>query len=101
MRNDHAFYALGLAQRRLKALGLSDDQIFALDKPDDSLPEAQKLVFNLARKLTTDPALVADDDVLPLRKHFSDHQVAELIHDITVAAFLDRVTEAAGVPLDR
>jgi alkylhydroperoxidase family enzyme len=99
-RQDRAWYALGHARRRLASLGLSAEAIAALDGPWDSSGPAERAAFTLARKLTVDPALVTDADVATLREHYPDREVAELIHQVTEAAFFDRVTEAAGLRLE-
>ena len=100
-RNDRAWYALGHAEQRLKDLGFSEDAINALDHPGKSMPEGERLVIDLARKLTVDPALITDADIAGLRKQFSDHEVAEIVYHVTQAAFFDRLTEAAGLRLER
>jgi alkylhydroperoxidase family enzyme len=99
-RHDRAWYALDLARRRLSALGQTEDQMFAVDRPDERFNAADRAAFAFTRKLTTDPALISDADVAGLRDHFSDREVAELIYRVTEAAFFDRLTEAAGLPLD-
>jgi alkylhydroperoxidase family enzyme len=99
-RNDRAWYALDIARKRLAALGFSDDAMFALDHPGVTTPAGQLAVIALARKLTVDPALVEDSDIAALRTHFSDREVAEVVFQITQAAFFDRLTEAAALPLD-
>jgi alkylhydroperoxidase family enzyme len=99
-RQDRAWYALGHARHRLRELGQSDDAIFALDGPAEGFDEGRRTVFALARKLTVDPALVTDADVAAVRKHFSDRETAEVVYFVTVGAFFDRVTEAAGLPLE-
>jgi alkylhydroperoxidase family enzyme len=99
-RQDRAWYAAGHALRRLRDLGQSDDAVFALDSPDDRFGPGQRAVFHLARKLTVDPALVTDADVEAVREHFSDRETAEVVYFVTVASFFDRVTEAAGLPLE-
>jgi alkylhydroperoxidase family enzyme len=96
-RHDRAWYALEHSRRRLRDLGQSDDEIFALDESPDRLPQADRLALAFARLLTVDPALVTDADVARLREHFSDHQVAELIAVVAEAAFFNRLTEAAGL----
>ena len=98
-RDDRAWYAVDQARRRLNALGLSDDDVFALDKAD-SQPAPTRAALAFARKLTTDPALVTDADVAGLRTLYSDHEVAEIVHLVTEAAFFDRVTEAAGLKVE-
>jgi alkylhydroperoxidase family enzyme len=99
-RNDRAWYALGHAQQRLAELGFSKDAIDALDHPGDSVPEPERKVLALARKLTVDPALITDADIAGLRKHYPDQEVAEIIYHVTQAAFFDRLTEAAGLQLE-
>lgn len=99
-RQDRAWYAAGHAWRRLRDLGQSDDAVFALDAPDDRFDAGRKAVFHLAKKLTADPAMVTDADVAAVREHFSDRETAEVVYFVTVASFFDRVTEAAGLPLE-
>jgi alkylhydroperoxidase family enzyme len=99
-RNDRAWYAIGHAIQRLKALGLSDDAIDALDHPGDAIPQPERAALALARKITVDPALVTDADIAGLRKQYSDPEVAEIVYHVTQAAFFDRLTEAAGLRLE-
>lgn len=99
-RQDRAWYALGHAKQRLKALGLTDDDIYALDGPWDSRPAAERAAFSLARKVTATPDLLVDADVAELRKHYSDREVTQLVHYLTVKAYFNRVTEASGLPLE-
>lgn len=100
-RTDRAWYALAVAQDRLKAVGFTDDQAFALDTNPDSLPESERAAVAFARKLAHAPATVTDADVERLRGVFPDKQVAEIVHQVCTAAFFDRVTEAARLPLDK
>jgi alkylhydroperoxidase family enzyme len=99
-RHDRAWYAVGYAKRRLQGLGLNDDAIYTLDGPWNGYTPAERAVFALARKVTIAPASIEDSDVLELRKHYSDHQVAEVVYHITLAAFFDRVTEVSGLRLE-
>ncbi|MDR3620607.1 MAG: hypothetical protein P4L85_14745 [Paludisphaera borealis] len=99
-RQDRAWYALGHAKRRLNDLGLSDDQVFALDQPDFASPPAEQAALALVRKITVDPALVTDADVEAVRKHYSDSETAEVVYLATQAASFDRLTEAAGLRLE-
>jgi alkylhydroperoxidase family enzyme len=99
-RRDRAWYALGHARRRLESLGLPAAEIAALDGPWDSFDPARRSALTLARKLTVDPARITDADVASVREHYPDREVAELIHQVSEAAFFDRVTEAVGLPLE-
>ncbi len=96
-RHDRAWYALDMARKRLKALGQTDDAIFALDGDLAGWDAADREALTFARKLTVAPAMIEDADVARLRGPFSDHEVAELIYQITLAAFFDRLTESAGL----
>jgi alkylhydroperoxidase family enzyme len=99
-RRDRAWYAVGQAKRRLQALGFSDDAIHALDGPWDSYPAAERVGFNLTRKVTTAPMTIEDEDVAAVRKQLSDGETAEVIYQITQAAFFNRLTEASGLQLE-
>lgn len=96
-RHDRAWYALAQAQQRLRGLGQSDSEIFALDNSAEGFTPAEQQVFNFTRKLTVAPQLIVDSDIARLRDHFSDSEVAEIVHRVTTAAYFDRLTEAAGL----
>ncbi len=100
-RTDRAWYALGVAKERLKALGLTEEQIFGLDTDAAALEPADRQALALAKKLALSSATVSDADVEAVRKGgMTDKQVAEVVHHACTAAFFDRVTEAANLPLD-
>ncbi len=99
-RLDRAWYALGHARRRLAGFGVTEAGVAALDGPLDAFAPGERAALALARKLTTDPALIDDADVAALRPHFTDKQVAEVIHQVAEAAFFDRVTEATRLRLE-
>ncbi len=50
--------------------------------------------------MTSYPQLVVDEDIFALREHFSNEEVAEVVHHIAMAAFFNRLTEAAGLCLE-
>ncbi len=86
---------------RLRALGLDDDAIFAVDQASESkFTPPERAAFAFARKLTVDPALVGDPDFDALKKYYKDGQIAELIHHVNHDVFFNRVTEAAQLPLE-
>ncbi len=99
-RNDRAWYALGLAKKRLNELGVDDNAVFALDTKDGATSPAELAVLRFARKLTVDPALMTDADFAALSKHYSDQEVAEIVYHVTQAAYFDRLTEASGLRLE-
>jgi alkylhydroperoxidase family enzyme len=100
-RNDRAWYALGHAMDRLRKLGWSEEAIFALDQPEKLTSAEDREVAQFARKITLDPALMDDGDFERMRKLFNDKQVAEVVYVTTQAAFFDRLTEGAGLQLEK
>jgi len=105
---DQAWYMQHRGRQALLARGLDEQQIFALgtnqgtnlasnlgSNPDTPPAEAVALAFT--HKLTVDPQAMTDADIESLLVHFTPHQVAEIVYHVGVAAFLDRLTEAAGL----
>ena len=90
-----------MARDRLKAAGLTDDQVFGLDGDAAALPEKERRRWRSPGSCPPRPATVTDTDVEALRKEFTDFEVAEVVHHVCNAAFFDRATEAARLPLDR
>ena len=100
-RNDRAWYALGHARERLMALGFSDDAIFALDDWITTDYEKDREVVRFAKILAVDPALITDDDFARLKRHYADKLVAEIVHQVAQDAGFNRITEAAGLRLEK
>lgn len=99
-RNDRAWYALGRAMAQLKALGQTEDQIFALDEPEGKFTTGEQAAFRLTKKFSVAPQRITDADVEAVRKEFGDVVGAEIVSRNTQAAFLNRISEAAALPLD-
>ncbi len=99
-RQDRAWYALGRAMAQLKALGATEDEIFALDTLDERFTPDELAAFRLTRKFTIAPQLITDADVEAVRKHYGNVAGAEIVSRSTQAAFFDRMTEAAGLQLE-
>ncbi len=97
-REDRAWYALGQARKRLEAMGLDP---WALDGDLSGFTDGEQAALRLARKLTATPHRIGDDDIAAVRKHYSDREVAQIVYQICNAAFFNRLTEAAGLPLEK
>lgn len=100
-RQDRAWYALGLAKERLKALGLSDDEIYKLDGNWSTYKPAEQAMFVLARKLAASPVVLTDADVAQALKVTGPRDVVQMVNYVTVLASFDRITESAGLALAR
>ncbi|HUY89485.1 MAG TPA: hypothetical protein VMV10_12190 [Pirellulales bacterium] len=99
-RQDRAWYALADAERRLAALGQPAEQAISLDPPGAALSPAVREALAFAAKLTAAPHTIADADIARLRKHFSDHETAEIVYVACNSAMFDRFTETLGLPLE-
>jgi AhpD family alkylhydroperoxidase len=99
-RQDRAWYALAHAQQRLKALGQTEEAIFALDNPEKLPSEADRAALAFAAKLTAIPQGMTDADAERLKKYYEPSQVAEIVYRVCQAAFFDRITEAAAIPVE-
>lgn len=99
-RQDRAWYAAGLAQKELQALGGSTNELDRLDDPASQFTAAERAAFAFARKLTIASDLLTDADVAELRRHLSDRDVVQLFSLVTQSAAFNRITEAAGLPLE-
>ena len=94
-RADNAWYMQHRARSALLKRGLSDKEIFHLTNSADNKPDSTVLKFVF--KLTANPQTISDADVAELLKSYSPAQVAEIVYHVGVAAFLDRVSETAGL----
>ncbi len=54
-----------------------------------------------ARKLTSTPQWIDDADIERLRQHYTDRQVAQIVHVICTANYFDRLTETLALPLEK
>jgi alkylhydroperoxidase family enzyme len=96
-RQDRALYATAEAKRRLKALGQSDDQIYALDGDWASFTPTERAMFQIARQLAASPIVLTDADVDPAVKLVGNRDVVQLINYVTTRAAFHRITEVAGL----
>lgn len=99
-RQDRAWYAVGLSKKALLAEKQTEDQIYALDGDWKRFTTAERAVFNMVKKLAASPVVLTDDDVAAAIKEVGPRDVTQLINYVTVRASFDRITEAAGLPID-
>ncbi len=100
-RQDRAWYAVGQAKQRLKDLGLTDDQIYQLDGSCKDYAPADRALFTVARNLAASPVVLTDDEVSEAVKLAGPRNVVQAISYTTHCASFDRITEAAGLQLER
>jgi hypothetical protein len=98
-RQDRAWYAIGLAQKRLKELGCSEDQIYQLDGAWERFTPAERALFTVARNLAASPIVLSDDDVARAVELAGPRDVVQVISDTTSRSCFNRITEAAALQL--
>ncbi len=99
-RQDRAWYAAGGAQAQLRKLGQTDEQVFALDGDWHGFTAEERALFRFARDLAMSPIALTDADVAEALELAGPRKVVQLVNFTTSRAYFDRVTEAAGLPLD-
>lgn len=99
-RGNNCHYCLGHQEHKLSAVGMSDDQIAALDSRWSDYPAREQAAFALARQLTLEPQRTGPADLDSLRTLFSDRQLVELVYTISFFNGVNRWTDALGLPQD-
>lgn len=100
-RQDRAWYATGEAMRRLKELGWSDEQIFKLDGDWSDFTPTERALFTVARQLAASPIVLTDAQVARAAKLAGPRDVVQLISYTTNRASFNRITEAAGLQVEK
>ncbi len=97
-RANNCQYCLGHQESKLLGVGMSEDEIAALDCAWELFSEDEQAAFALARRLTLEPHLICDDDINRCRKYYKDEQILEMIGSIAGNNAINRWKEGAGVP---
>jgi alkylhydroperoxidase family enzyme len=99
-RQDRAWYATGLVRQKLHDLGQTEDQVYSLDGDWHQFSLQDQSLFRFAQHLAATPIALTDEDAAQALELSSPRHVVQLINFVTGRAYFDRVTEAAGLPLD-
>lgn len=99
-RQDRAWYALGRAREELRRLGQTDDQIFALDGDWNEFAPRDRAIFRVAKKLGDSPVVLPAKDVKDAVELAGPRDVVQVVSYTTSRAAFNRLTEAAGLPLE-
>lgn len=99
-RYDRAWYATGEAQRRLRDLGQSDDQIFALDGDWSEFSPRERSLFVFTRNLAASPVVLTDAEVAEAVELAGPRDVVQAAFYVSQRSSFNRVTEAAGLPIE-
>ena len=99
-RQDRAWYAAGQAKQRLKDLGQTDDQIYALDGNWEEFSAKDRALFVVAKNLAASPVVLTDDQFAAALKLAGPRDVVQLVSYTTNRASFDRISEAAGLQIE-
>ncbi len=99
-RQDGAWYALGRAYDKMRALGQSNDQIFMLDTDWKTFPSKERSLFTIAKKLGASPVALTDFQVAEGLEAAGARDVVQTVSYVAAQASFDRLTEAVGLPLE-
>jgi alkylhydroperoxidase family enzyme len=97
-RVNNCHYCLGHQESKLKAVGVNEDTLLALDTDWSSFPENHRVAFAFARQLTLAPYSVNDQNVDALRPHFTDSQILEIAFLVGRYNSTNRWTDSLGIP---
>ena len=94
-------YCLGHQELKLKRVGMTDDQIAALDCRWEFFPENEQAALKATRKLTLTPQLFGEQDIEGLKSHFTDREIIDIIYTVSRYNAVNRWTSSTGIPQDR
>ena len=77
-----------------------DSNIFQLDGDWSDFTPAERALFTVAKKLAATPVVLADGDVAAALERTGPREVVQLVSYVTGRASFDRITEAAGLPME-
>jgi alkylhydroperoxidase family enzyme len=99
-RGNNCQYCLGHQEWKLASDGLSEERIAALDCDWGLYTPAEQAAFELARRLTFEPHTFTAAHLDPLRKHYKDVQILELILSVANNNATNRWTDGLAIPQD-
>ncbi len=100
-RTNDCQYCLGHQELKLKRVGMTDDQIAALDCRWSLFPAKEQAAMQATRKLTIAPQLFGEPDIAALRKEFSDPEIIDILYTVARYNSVNRWTASTGIPQDQ
>jgi len=97
-RRNRAWYALGLAENRLRDSGADAATIADLAGPQTRLSAADRAVLLVADRLAASPVICTDADFQAALAATSPATMVRVVHEVAMQSLFDRFTEAAGLP---
>jgi alkylhydroperoxidase family enzyme len=94
-------YCLGHQELKLRRVGMTDDQIAALDCRWERFPANEQAALKFTRKITLTPHLMDEKDIAELKVHFSDREIIDIVYTVSRYNAVNRWTASTGIPQDK
>lgn len=100
-RTNDCQYCLGHQELKLKRIGMTDDQLAALDSRWELFPAAEQTAIAATRKLTIEPHRFGDADITALKEHFTEAEIIDMLYTVSRYNAVNRWTSSTGIPQDQ
>lgn len=100
-RGNDCQYCLGHQELKLRRVGMTDDQIAALDTRWDLFPSSEQAAMKLTYQLTMAPHKVQPGDVAALKEFYSDPEIIDIVYTVARYNAVNRWTDSTGIPQDQ
>lgn len=100
-RGNDCQYCLGHQELKLRRVGMSDDQIAALDCKWETFPKAERAAIEFAHKLTMSPHTLGEADIAKLKEHFPNKDIIDIAYTVARYNAVNRWTASTGIPQDQ
>jgi alkylhydroperoxidase family enzyme len=97
-RANNCYYCLGHQEVKLKAVGVTDDELAALDSDWSAFPPERAAAFAFVSKLAKTPQDVVAADVDGLRRHFDEAAILDIIFSTGGYCAMTRWTGGLAIP---
>jgi alkylhydroperoxidase family enzyme len=99
-RQDRAWYAAGQAMAKLKSLGMSEQDVLKLDGDWQAYSPRERALFEMARDLAASPVVLTSKQVAEAVRQAGPRDTVQAISYVCSRASFNRLTEAAGLPIE-
>jgi hypothetical protein len=99
-RQDRAWYSAGQAMSKLKALGLTEQDVLKLDGDWHEYSPRERALFEIARDLAASPVVLTSKQVAKAVQQAGPRDTVQAISYVCSRASFNRLTEAVGLPIE-
>ncbi|HET6425225.1 MAG TPA: hypothetical protein VFG20_16170 [Planctomycetaceae bacterium] len=100
-RGNDCQYCLGHQELKLRRVGMTDDQLAALDCKWEVFPANEQAAMRLTKQLTHAPHTVREADIAKLKAHYADKDVIDILYTVARYNAVNRWTSSTGIPQDQ